>query len=126
MAMLQARLNGFIPPDFSGPSPTVDLRNPPSRPLVEFPPIDIRDGRTIQKGASSEAQFFEDNGFVLLEHKTSVENWDDVPPAFAEEIEEIIRTRLLPGRRIEVQQRPAPMRRGRGTETPQYGAGVHS
>ena len=36
------------------------------------------------------------------------------------------RTRLLPGKRLEVQQRPTPMRRGRGTTNPQYAQGVHS
>lgn len=124
--MLQAQLNGFLPREFTGPTPTIDLRSPPSRPPAHFPAVEIHDGRTLQEGAASEAEFFEANGFVLLKHRTSVKDWDDVPPAFAEEIEEIIRTRLLPGRRVEIQQRPAPMRRGRGTDTPQYGAGVHS
>ncbi len=124
--MLQAQLNGFIPSDFAGPSPTIDLRSPPSRPPAQFPAIEIHNGRMLQAGARSEAEFFEANGFVLLKHRTSVEDWDDVAPAFAEEIEEIITKRLFPGRRVEIQQRPAPMRRGRGTDTPQYGEGVHS
>jgi hypothetical protein len=124
--MVQAQLNGFLPPDFAAAIPTIDLRNPPARPPAQFPPIDIRDGRSLQAGASSEAEFFAANGFVLLKHRTSVEDWDDVPPIFAEEVEELIRTRLLPGRRLEIQQRPSPMRRGRGTDTPQYAQGVHS
>lgn len=124
--MVQAQLNGFLPPDFAGAIPTIDLRNPPTRPPAQFPPTEIGDGRALQAGSSSEAQFFADNGFVLLQHRTSVTNWEDVPPAFAEEVEEIIRTRLLPGRRLEIQQRPSPMRRGRGTENPQYAGGVHS
>jgi len=49
-----------------------------------------------------------------------------VPAAFGSEIEEIIRTRLLPGCRVEIQQRPSPMRRGRGTANPQYAGGIHS
>jgi hypothetical protein len=56
-----------------------------------------------------------------------VTDWDgDVSPIYAPEIEEIIRTRLLPGKRLEIQQRGSPLRRGRGTTTPQYAGGVHS
>lgn len=124
--MVQAQLNGLIPPDFTTSIPTVDLRNPPTRPPARFPPVDIRDGRALQGEGAVEAEFFADNGFVLLKHRTSVEDWDNVPPSFAQEVEEIIRTRLLPGRRLEIQQRPSPMRRGRGTDTPQYAQGVHS
>ena len=124
--MLQAQLNGFVPRDFTGPLPTIDVRHPPQRPPVQLPPIDIGDGRALQSSATSEAKFFEETGFVLLTHRTSVDDWDNVSPSFAEEIEEIIRTRLLPGRRLEIEQRPSPMRRGRGTENPQYAQGVHS
>ena len=124
--MVQAQLNGFLPPDFAGPLPTIDLRNPPPPPQACFPAVEIGDGRALQSGASSEADFFEKTGFILLKHETSVEDWDNVPPSFALEVEEIVRTRLLPGRRVEIQQRPSPMRRGRGTDTPQYGQGVHS
>jgi hypothetical protein len=123
---MQAQINGFIPPDFIGSLPAVDVRRAPRPKPSQFPPVEIGNGRDLQAGASSEAQFFADSGFVLLKHKTSVEDWDDVPPLFAEEIEEIIRTRLFPGTRVEIQQRPSPMRRGRGTENPQYGQGVHS
>lgn len=124
--MVHAQLNGFLPQGFTGPLPTIDLRNPPPPPPVRFPPIYIGDGRVLQSGATSEADFFADTGFILLQHGTSVKDWDNVPPAFAREIEEIVRTRLLPGRRVEIQQQPSPMRRGRGTNTPQYAQGVHS
>ena len=124
--MVQAQLNGFLPPDFAGAVPTIDLRNPRSRAPAQFPPFDIQNGRDLQAGASSEAEFFADNGFVLLSHTSSVKDWDNVPRTFAEEVEQLIRTRLLPGRRLEIQQRPSPMRRGRGTENPQYAGGVHS
>ena len=124
--MVQAKLNGFLPPDFVGSLPTVDLRHPPTRAPGQFPPFDIRDGRAFQADAASEAGFFADHGFVLLSHRTSVADWDDVAPIFAEEVEQLIRTRLLPGRRLEIQQRPTPMRRGRGTDNPQYAGGVHS
>jgi hypothetical protein len=124
--MVQAQLNGFLPPDFSGPLATIDVRNPPRRPPLDLPKVDIRNGRELQSNAASEAEFFADHGFVLLQHKTAVEDWDDVPQLFCDEVEQIIRTRLLPGRRLEIQQRPSPLRRGRGTTTPQYAQGVHS
>jgi hypothetical protein len=124
--MVETQLNGFLPREFIGPIPTVDVRNPPARPPMQFPALPVNDARKLQEGARSEAEFFADNGFVLLEHRTRVDDWDDVPPVFGEEIEQIIRERLLPGRRVEIQQRPVPMRRGRGTENPQYASGIHS
>jgi hypothetical protein len=124
--MVQAQIMGFFPSDFAGAMPTIDVRNPPDGPRLQFPPVDIREARALQSIASSEAEFFSDNGFVLLQHRTAVTDWDEVPALFAEEIEGLIRTRLLPGTRVEIQQRPSPMRRGRGTDNPQYGQGVHS
>jgi hypothetical protein len=124
--MVQTQLNGFLPRDLTGPLPTIDLRNPPQRPPARFPAVDVGDGRAFQSGATSESEFFTETGFILLEHRTSVEDWDNVPPTFAQEIEEIIRTRLLPERGIEIQQPPSPMRRGKGTDTPQYAEGIHS
>ena len=124
--MVETELNGLLSADAKGPFPTIDIRNPPPRPRTSFPPIQIHDGRKLQANEASEAELFAMNGFVLLSHVTIVKDWDDVPLEFCEEIEEIIRTRLLPGRRLEIQQRPTPMRRGRGTANPQYAQGVHS
>jgi len=124
--MVETELYGFIPAEVAGPLPTVDLRNPPSPRNVNFPPIEINDARQLQRQEASEAQFFAENGFVLLSHTTMVKDWDNVPQAFCDEVDDLIRTRLLPGRRVEIQQRPTPMRRGRGTSTPQYAQGVHS
>ena len=124
--MIEAQLNGFLPPEFAGRPPTLDVRNPPSRPPAQFPAVGIRNGRELQASGRSEPELFRDNGFVLLKHRTSVEDWDNVPPTFASEVEEIIRTSLLPGNRLEIQQRPTPMRRGRATDNPQYASGIHS
>lgn len=124
--MVQAQLNGFMAKEFEGSIPLIDVRKPPQRPRPEFPSIEIRDARAIQSGGLSEAEFFNANGFVLLPHRTSVSDWDDVPPSFCDEVEQMIRTRLLPGRRLEIQQRPTPLRRGRGTDHPNYALGVHS
>jgi hypothetical protein len=124
--MVETELYGLIPAEVTGPFPTVDLRNPPPPRQTNFPPIRIGNARELQANGASEAELFARNGFVLLSHATSVKDWDNVPSAFGEEIEEIIRKRLLPGRRVEIQQGPTPMRRGRGTATPQYAQGVHS
>lgn len=124
--MIETELYGLIPSEVTGPFPTIDIHNPPPPRQTNFPPIRIDDGRKLQENGSSEAELFAENGFVLLPHVTVVKDWDNVPAAFCGEIEELIRTRLLPGRRVEVQQSPAPMRRGRGTANPQYAQGVHS
>jgi hypothetical protein len=124
--MVATELYGFIPAGVTGPFPTVDVSNPPARPRPTFPPVEIRNARELQTNGASETELFAENGFVLLSHTTVVKDWDNVPQAFCDEIEDIIRTRLIPGKRVEVQQRPTPLRRGRGTTTPQYGQGVHS
>jgi hypothetical protein len=124
--MVETELYGFIPAGVTGPFPTVDLRNPRPPRNATFPPIEISDARELHTNGATEAELFAERGFVLLSHTTVVKDWDNVPQAFCDEIEEIIRTRLLPETRVEIQQRPTPLRRGRGTATPQYGQGVHS
>lgn len=124
--MVETKLNGLIPAQAKGPFPTIDIRNPQPPPETNLPSIQIHDARKLQANGASEAELFARNGFVLLSHVTVVKDWDDVPSAFCDEIDEIIRTRLLPGKRLEIQQRPTPMRRGRETSNPEYGQGVHS
>lgn len=124
--MVESELYGFIPREVSGPFPTLDLRNSRPRRETNSPRIKIENARELQANGASEAELFLENGFVLLSHTTAVKDWDNVPQVFCEEIEEIIRARLLPRKRVEIQQRATPMRRGRGTATPQYGQGVHS
>ena len=126
--MVLAQLNGFFPPDFTGPIPTIDLSNPPQRPRREYPPTEIHDARKLQASATSEDEFLAEHGFVLLPHVTAVGDWDrDVEQVYLPEIDAIIRDRLFPGRRIEVQQSAAGLlRRGRGTSNPGYAGGVHS
>lgn len=126
--MVRAQLNGFLPPDFSGTMPTVDVRKPSASQRWQAPPVDIRDGRALQTGGRSEAELLEEHGFVLLKHRTAVCDWDqDIEQVYLPEIDAMIRERLFPGRRIEVQQSSAGLlRRGRGTSTPQYAGGIHS
>ena len=124
--MVAARLNGFFPPDFDaagGFSARVGTP-PPGAPV--FPPVAIADARALQAEAESEAAFFAAHGFVLLPHATRVRDWDkDVGALYLPEIEAVIRERLLPGRRVEIQQGPWVIRRGRDTATPFYADGVH-
>ena len=125
--MVETELNGLIPAAAKGPFPTIDIGNPPPPPpKANQRAIRIDDARKMQGNGASEAELFAQNGFVLLNHVTIVKDWDHVPSAFCDEIEEILRTRLLPGKRLEIQQRPTPMRRGRGTENPEDAQGVHS
>jgi hypothetical protein len=126
--MVHAHLYGFLPPDFTGPMPTMDLRNPPKGPYPSFPPVEVEDARLLQASASSESQFLAEHGFVLLPHRTAVRDWDaDIEAVYLPEIDAIIRDRLFPGRPVEVQQSAAGLlRRGRGTDNPGYAGGVHS
>lgn len=126
--MVQAQLNGFLPPDFTGVIPTIDVRSPPRAPGWTAPRVEVRDARALQADATSEAQFLAEHGFVLLPHDTAVTDWDrDIDRIYLPEIEAIIRDRLFPGRRVEVQQMGAGLlRRGRGTATPFYANGIHS
>ena len=127
--MVKAILNGLLPQSFTGKAapPIAVGEPPPPEYRSSHPPLEIKDARVLQSSERSEAQFFARYGFVLLEHATAVRDWDcDVGPIYLPEIEQIIRNRLLPGRRIEIQQHPKLLRRGRGTSTPFYAEGVHS
>jgi hypothetical protein len=124
--MAFAQLNGFFPPDFvaDGRFSAAVGTPPPGAP--RFPPVEIRDARALQAGAASEAAFFAEHGFVLLSHASTVRDWDtEIASLYLPEIETIVRNRLLPGRRVEIQQGPYLVRRGRGTNTPFYAEGVH-
>jgi hypothetical protein len=125
-----AQLNGLFPPDFrSSARVPIDIRTgpPAGRRLPQFGPFEIHDARPLQAQAASEASFFEDHGFVLLPHETAVRDWDADPPTiYYPEVERLVRDRLFRGRRVEVHQWSPPLRRGRGTSTPQYANGVHS
>lgn len=124
--MVQARLKGLLPPDFdSSEMSVIDVRNPPKRQQSDFGLLEVASGRNPQD-ERSEAERFAEDGFVLLRHATKVRNWDaDVAAIYLPEIETVVRERLFPGRRLEVQQFASLVRRGRGTGVP-YAGGVHS
>lgn len=139
MPAVKTKLTGFFPPDFTAEGRVlIDLADPGRHfpPTAATPEIAIGDARELQAAAGhSEADFFDQYGFVLLPHRTAVSDWEvdpsrppaesQVARAYFPEIETLIRTRLLPGEAIAVHQPSPPLRRGRGTSTPQYGDGVH-
>lgn len=127
--MVEAALNGFYPPDHEvGDRTAFPVGTVPPGVVMSPRTVEIGDARALQaESGLSDAQFFAEHGFVLLRHATAVRDWDaDVAQVYLPEIEAIIRERLLPGRRVEVQQSPSLLRRGRDTAVPFYADGVHS
>jgi hypothetical protein len=133
-----AELRGLFPPEFKPQRRIhIDVRKGPPAgfKMPSFAPFQIEDARPLQALSVSPDEFFDRHGFVLLSHETAVRNWESDPASVEEsdvvriyypEIERLIRERLYPGRRLEVHQSSPPLRRGRGTPTPQYANGVHS
>lgn len=130
--MIETQLKGLFPPDFEA-SERINLsqlirsgggsRRPPTHPVSR-----IDDARRIQAEASSEQAFLAEHGFVLLNATTAVADWDDaahVAQTYFPEVDRMIRTRLYPGKKVEIIQPPNVGRRGPGTSNPQYGLGVH-
>ena len=132
--MIETRLNGQFPSDYvvgerinltrfmNGSGATPAFRR------VANPPTQIVDARPVQAAAASEREFFDRHGFVLLDAPTSVTDWGDaadVGANYIAEVEALIRTRLYPGRKIAIMQPSNVLRRGAGTDIPQYGTGVH-
>ena len=125
--MTVARLNGLFAPHFRWEDRLTGPVGAPGEGIVARE-VDIADGRALQTAEGvSEAEFFRRHGFVLLPHVTAVRDWDrDFEAHYRGEIDAVIRERLFPGRRVEIQQGPNVLRRGRGTTTPEYANGVHS
>ena len=143
VAHVEARLNSLFKPGFvSEDRVLMDAKGQMPTPgvLPEAPPVRIRNGRELQAlartdGLFTEAGFFEEHSFVLLDHSSGVRNWDNDPVAPPEdtdiyrvyfpEIDSIIRERLLPGYSVEIPHRPYLLRRGPETPNPYYGVGAH-
>jgi hypothetical protein len=137
---VESHLVGFFPPGFvaQGRVPITINEAPEGMLAAEAtPPAEVHDARQLQADAQrlpsfSEAKFFDEHGFVLLPHESAVQDWDvdpttpdsELAQVYLPEIEELVRTRLLPGRRLDVWQGP-PVRRGPGTPNPEYAGGVH-
>lgn len=129
--MIETQLRGQFPAGFRA-TERINLselvRNATGSP-PQNPPTRIRDARALQAQARSEADFLAEHGFVLLDAPTRVTDWgnaEQVAEYYLPEVEAMIRDRLYPGQKVQIQQPPNVMRRGEGTNTPQYGLGVHS
>jgi len=141
-AFVETRLLGLFGPEFAARGPiqaTIGDHVPGMLAPDAAPALRIHDARQLQsreqaRSTHSEARFFEDHGFVLLPHESAVQDWESDPAApnpdcdvvrlYFPEIEAVIRSRLLPGRGVEIFQAPL-LRRGPGTANAFYGAGVH-
>lgn len=125
-AVAGIRLNGFLPEDYVIDGPVGGPVGTPTGPMIGRE-VEIADARALQAGAASEAAFFAEHGFVLLPHVSAVRDWDaDIMGVYLPEIDRLIRERLFPGRRVEFQNYPGVLRRGRDTPVPFYAEGVHS
>lgn len=130
--MIETQLNGQFPPGFHS-AERINLselmRNKKGAKPPSNPPTRIRNGRDLQDGSRSEADFLAEHGFALLDAPTRVTDWgnaEQVAELYMPEVEALIRERLYPGRKLIIRQPPNVMRRGEGTNVPQYGLGVHS
>lgn len=123
--MPAVRLNGFIPQGLALPD---GLRGAVggAQPAMSSDAVEIGDARALQAGTASEAACLAEHGFVLLPHASAVRDWSAEVPLYNQEIATVIRERLFPGRRVEVQEGGPPLRRGRDTPVPFYADGIHS
>lgn len=132
-----ARLNGLFPPEFDTTQPVqMDIGSDQSSPLKwrSMGKIKIANARLLQNGIKSESDFFDEHGFILLNHQTAVQDWfltsdpnsSEAKDRYFPEIETLVTQHLLPGKRVEVQQWWGPVLRGRDTPVPQYVNAVHS
>jgi hypothetical protein len=131
-------LNGLFSPDFRPAERVrVDVRQAPPAGLFGTNPtlFEVKDARLLQRLSQSTAAFFEFHGFVLLLHRTVVQDWErathlsegsELTQLYYGEIELLIHQHLFPGKRVEILQWGPPVRRGRDTPNPEYINAVHS
>ena len=112
--MVSAQLTGILPADFKGEvAPTIVFGAPPPAEWRKIHRVDVEDARALQAKAESEAAFFAEHGFVLLPHVTAVRDWDrEIASVYHREVEALITERLLPGRKLILNQGPKVVRRG--------------
>jgi hypothetical protein len=128
--MIETELRGLFPPDYEAAG-RLNLSELMRSGAVErpsrLPDVRIEDARALQASMTSERDFLDEHGFVLLTAPSAVSDWSDPAEValYTREVEQIIRTRLYPGRRVEVRQPPFIVRRGMGTDNPNYALGVH-
>ena len=150
-------LNGYFGSDYAAPTKTILDLTGTTPTLGVVPPVEttIGDGRQLQTQEDDgkpdfEHKFFHKHGFVLLPHRSSVQNWDsgafgptdalqvgdrhkatsegenEIESRYWAEVENLIRTKLLPGSNVHIQQPNMVLRRGKDTAHPFFGLGVHN
>ncbi len=153
---VETRLSGYFRSDYENPSKTVIdvMGQTPTDGVIAPTAATINDGRELQGLESDgtqdfESRFFQKHGFVLLPHKSRVENWDsgafgasdalpgsrdttefrgenEIETKYMAEVEDIIRTKILPGRKLKINQPNMVLRRGKDTAHPFFGIGIHN
>jgi len=121
---VDARLIGFYRPDFI-PGGRQLLSAEPIRPgtlpsegwtgtirLQDRRITRIHNARALQRAGTQADEFFREYGFVLLNHESKVRDWasdlrtqsvsPDIADTYYAEVEELIRSRLLPDRDLEI------------------------
>lgn len=126
--MTTARLNALYDPSFNSDRRqlfSVGALAPGMDPVGRE--VTIMNARELQFAEDlSDAEFFARHSFVLLPHVSAVVDWDHESQIYQPEIDQVIRERLFPGKKVEIHQGPNVLRRGRDTPTPDYANGVHS
>lgn len=161
VSSVSTTLNGFFRPGFTSQEKVViDITQAEPTPgtflPTERPAVTMFDGRALQEQEQDgqenfESRFFNQHGFVLLNHQSQVENWDSgaTPPAdgidlgvsrdmpahkgeneietkYHAEVDSLIREHLLPNRNLDIQQYGMLLRRGKNTANPFFGEVVHN
>ena len=153
---VQTQLYGFFRSDFeSDEKVVIDVQRlhedqmPPQD-------VVVHDGRELQRleddGSDDfESKFFHKHGFVLLPHASKVKNWDsgaagptdalspgvdrnissdqvenEIATKYKNEVEGLIRTKILPNQSLVIEQPDQLLRRGKNTAHPFFGSVVHN
>lgn len=95
----------------------------------------VHNGRLLQTDDVDKAEFFKEHGFVLLNKKTMVKEWNtdhakadtDITSHYHGEVDEMIRTQLYKedANIKKIQQANAVLRRGKNSDINFYALGIH-
>ena len=156
---VETELNCFFRPDYEHDGKTIINISEYYGPGM-LPPRNVvmRDARELQRQEDDGSPDFNKNflakhGFLLLDHPSSVKNWDsgafapadsinikeryelnnpnepvenEIKSKYLDEVDEIIRSRIFPGARLKIEQAEQVLRRGKDTAHPFFGSVVHN
>lgn len=132
---IETKLSGYVRPNFQKDGPIIDYFNPNGTPDPELAakcddykdePQDVKiyNARELQAGfQGTKAEFFKEHGFVLLDSKTEVTEWNtdyakadsEITTKYAAEIETLLRNDLGLDEQIHTYS-PAPVVLCRGKD----------